>query len=174
MIAFNRQAQQNNPEVLTCRRQRYRTEIQQLETVTRELNILSGFNTCLPDDEDCVVNLDAMCDFQVPAMTLDMSDGFGDSYSGSGVNEACEESEVTSTVTPTFFPTVSSATDDSNQTAPTHFTSETPPVVIEETHSAGTRLPPDLVQNPTAGACTALPHFIIAMTIITAVLSLFL
>jgi len=174
VIAFNRQAQQNNPEVLTCGRQRYRTEIKQLEAITRELNILSGFNTCSPDDEDCVVSLDAMCDFQVPAVTLDMSDGSGDSYSGSGENEVCEDSEVTTTATPTFFPTVSSPTDDSNQTAPTDSASRTPPVVIEETDSAGTRLPSDLVANPTAGACTALPHFIVAMTIITAVLSLLL
>jgi len=125
-----------------------------------------------------VVNLDAMCDFQVPGVTLDMSDGSRDSYSGSGTNEVCEDSEVTSevtsTATPTFFPTVSSPTDDSHQTAPTDSASRTPPVVIEETDSAGTRLPSDLVANPTAGACTALPHFIVAVTIITAVLSLLL
>lgn len=48
---------------------------------------------CSADDEDCVVNLDAMCDFQVPAVTLDMSDGSGDLYSGSGTNDVFEEGD---------------------------------------------------------------------------------
>ena len=142
--------------MLICERQRYRTQIQHLQLITRELNILSGFNPCLPDDEDCVVNLDAMCDFQAPDVTLDMGDGSGESYTGA--SKACED-EVTTTVIPTF-PTV----PNRNHTAPTDPDTTSLVVIIDETDSI--ELPSDFIAN-TAGACTVLLHWTVAMMLLS-------
>ena len=83
-----------------CGEQRYRREIRQLQHVTWELNILTGRHMCLQDDEDCSVDLGALCDYQV--LNVDASDG---SFSGSGFasedgSNTCDEGGITGT-TPT-------------------------------------------------------------------------
>ena len=108
---------------------------------------------------------------------MDMSDGSGESYSGSGAGEVCEEDEETpgTTGTPaTFFPTVPNPTDDSNHTAPTDPDTTSPVVIIEQTGSTDTELPSDFIADRTASAYIVLPHWTVAMAILTAVLSLLL
>ena len=131
-----------------CGEQRYRGEIRQLQLVTRELNILTGRHTCSQDDEDCSVDLEAVCDYQVFNVTVDASDGSMDSFSGSGFGSGdggntCDEGQITGTT-----PTVSTTGTTPTGTTPTGTTptgttpsssttdtmaptSSTPPVVIE-------------------------------------------
>ena len=119
VITFSRSPQQNNPEVFMCGQQ-YRREIRELQHITRELNILTGRHTCSPDDEDCSVDLEAVCDYQVLNVTVDANDGSMDSFSGSGFGSGdganvCDGG--TPGTPPNTFPP--SATPTTSTTAPT-------------------------------------------------------
>ena len=136
-----------------CAEQQYRREIRQLQLVTRELNILAGRHTCSQDDEDCSVDLEAVCDYQVLNVTVDVSDGSMDSFSGSGFGSgdggnACDEGGITGTTptasstgtTPTGTTSTGSTTGTTSTgttptTGTTAPTTSTPPVVIETSTS---------------------------------------
>ena len=125
-----------------CGEQRYRREVRQLQLITRELNILTGRHTCSQDDEDCSVDLEAVCDYQVFNVTVDANDGSMDSFSGSGFGSGddgngCDEGGITGT-TPTASTTGTTPTASTTGTTPTASTTgttapTTPPVVIETT-----------------------------------------
>ena len=133
-----------------CGEQRYRREIRQLQLVTRELNILAGRHTCSQDDEDCSVDLEAVCDYQVLNVTVDASDGSMDSFSGSGFGsgdggDACDDGEITvTTPTASTTPTGTTSTTSTGSTTGTTPTTGTTapttstPVVIETTSTSTT------------------------------------
>ena len=145
VIAFSRSPQQNNPEVFMCGQQ-YRREIRELQHITRELNILTGRHTCSPDDEDCSVDLETGCDYQVLNVTVDAIDGSMDSFSGSGFGSGDGANVCDEGGTPGTLP---SATPTTSTTAPT---TATIPVVIETDGSpVGTETDPSTGGTITGG-----------------------
>ena len=145
MIAFSRSPQQNNPEVFMCGQQ-YRREIRELQHITRELNILTGRHTCSPDDEDCSVDLETVCDYQVLNVTVDAIDGSMDSFSGSGFGSGDGANVCDEGGTPGTLP---SATPTTSTMAPT---TATIPVVIETDGSpVGTETDPSTGDTITGG-----------------------
>ena len=83
-----RSAQKDNPELMICSKQsHFQTQITQLKSITRELNIITGHFICTSDDEDCIDTVPDTCNyFNFQNITLLGVDNmlFDNSGSGSG------------------------------------------------------------------------------------------
>ena len=89
MIGFERSAQRDNPELVICsKRSHFQSQINQLSSITRELNIITGQPGCSADDEDCIATVPHTCNFfnfnDLLPVADDLSSGSGSGESGSG------------------------------------------------------------------------------------------
>ena len=82
MIDFKRSAQKDNPELVICSERLYfQRQINQLSSITRELNVITGRTSCSFDDEDCVTTVPDTCHY---FNFDDLFHTYGSSGSGSG------------------------------------------------------------------------------------------
>ena len=119
MVAFTREAQSNNPEVLLCQLNapRYRKEKALLQYITRELNILTDTYVCSDDDEDCRVDLTDTCDYyQLPQVEEESFEPTSVSSGDIEQQVACGESVPTTPSITTTSPTTDATTDTTTDT----------------------------------------------------------
>ena len=64
MIDFERSAQRDNPELVICSKQsHFQSQINQLNSITKELIIITGQPSCSADDEDCIATVSNTCNY---------------------------------------------------------------------------------------------------------------
>ena len=93
VIDFERSAQRDNPELVICSKQsHFQSQINQLSSITRELNIITGQPSCSADDEDCIATVPRTCNYFNFNDLLPVADDLRYESSGSGSMSGSGES----------------------------------------------------------------------------------